>query len=106
MSVYDRWHKSHPGPDDEPCKEHSRGKTKLYPTAEHGQGDRWQVRWRDENGKQCKRNFTKREGTDPDEQFASAFDAQVQVSLDVGLYVDPRTGDSTFEEYAEEWRRI
>ena len=48
MSVYDRWHKSHPGEGDTPCAEHNRGKTKLYPTAEHLQGDRWQVRWRDE----------------------------------------------------------
>ena len=35
MSVYDRWHKSKPGPGDVPCKEHSRGSTKLYPTSEH-----------------------------------------------------------------------
>jgi integrase len=104
MSIYDRWHKRHPGPADEPCREHSRGRTKLYPAAQHGKGDRWQVRWRDENGRQCKRNFAKREGTNP-EKCASAFDAQVQASLDAGLYVDPRTGDSTFEECAEEWRR-
>jgi len=31
----------------------------LYPSADHGKGDRWQVRWRDADGKQCKRNFDK-----------------------------------------------
>ena len=40
-------------------KENSRGRTKLYPSADHGKGDRWQVRWRDADGKQCKRNFAK-----------------------------------------------
>ncbi|HLX47820.1 MAG TPA: tyrosine-type recombinase/integrase [Streptosporangiaceae bacterium] len=103
MSVYDRWHKSRPALGDEPCKEHSRGRTKLYPTSEHGQGDRWQVRWRDENKKQCKRSFAKKEGRNP-ELHAEAFDAQIQASLDAGVYVDPRTGDCTFEEYAEQWR--
>jgi hypothetical protein len=27
-------------PCDVPCKEHGRGKTKLYPTSEHLRGDR------------------------------------------------------------------
>ena len=48
MSIYDRWHKTRPGLGDEPCREHSRGRAKLYPAADHGQGDRWQVRWRDD----------------------------------------------------------
>ena len=59
MSVYDRWHKRHPGPGDVPCQEHSRGKTKLYPTAEHLQGDRWQVRWRDEAAASAAGSFRK-----------------------------------------------
>jgi hypothetical protein len=57
VSIYDRWHKTHLDPGDKPCGEHSRGKTRLYPNAEHLQGYRWQVRWRDEGGRQCKRNF-------------------------------------------------
>lgn len=65
MSVYDRWHKSHPAPGDAPCTEHSKGRANLYPTADHLQGDRWQVRWRDESGNQLKRNFPKKKGTDP-----------------------------------------
>ncbi len=63
MSVSDRWHKTKPAPGDVPCKEHSRGTTRLYPTEDHLRGDRWLVRWRDENGEQCKRSFPKKSGT-------------------------------------------
>jgi len=69
VSIYDRWHKTHPDPGDEPCPEHSRGRTKLYPTTDHGIGGRWQVRWRDETGHQRKRNFAKRDGIDPEKRL-------------------------------------
>lgn len=99
MSVADRWHKSRPGAGEEKCREHNRA-----PSSVHGQGDRWQVRWRDENSEQRSRNFRLREGKDPD-KHADAFDTQVQASLHAGTYVDPATGDATFQEYAEEWRK-
>jgi hypothetical protein len=51
VSVSDRWHKAGPKAGDVPCKEHSRGTTKLYPTREHMRGERWLVRWRDESGR-------------------------------------------------------
>lgn len=104
MSVYDRWHKSHPGVDDEPCREHSRGKVKLYPTADHGKGDRWQVRWRDENGKQYKRNFTRRDGVDP-ERHAAAFDAKMKNELDTGTSLDMVTGRMKVRDYAARYRK-
>ena len=104
MSIYDRWHKSHPGVDDQPCQEHSRGKTRLYPTAEHLQGDRWQVRWRDEAGGQCKRNFPRRKGTDP-ETCAEAFDAQRTADQARGDWIDPRIGRTPFTEYAPAWMK-
>jgi integrase len=103
VSVYDRWHKSHPTGSDEPCREHSKGRSKLYPTAEHGRGGRWQVRWRDASGKQCKRNFARRDGTDPG-KHASAFDAKVKSTLDDGSYVSPKDASVTFREFAEDWR--
>jgi hypothetical protein len=87
----------------EPCREHSRGRTKLYPAAGHGKGDRWQVRWRDESGRQRKRNFAKRDGVDP-EKHASAFDAKVKTSLDDGTYIDPGDANVTFQAFAEDWR--
>jgi integrase len=104
VSIYDRWHKGSLGPGEEPCREHGRGKTKLYPSADHGKGDRWQVRWRDEAGNQRKRNFAKRDGIDP-EKHASAFDAKVKAALDDGSYVDPKDANTTLRDFAEDWRQ-
>jgi integrase len=98
VTVYDRWHRTRPQPGEERCRQH-----KMVPSADHGQGDRWQVRWRDENGAQRKKNFAKKEGKKPD-LHADAFDAKVSAELDAGTYVDPASGDTAFEEYAEAWR--
>jgi hypothetical protein len=91
VSIYDRWHKAHQGSGDEPCPEHSRGRAKLYPTTDHGKGDRWQVRWRDETGRQHKRNFARRDGTDP-ARHATAFDAKIKTELDSGTSLDLAAG--------------
>lgn len=64
MTIYDRWHLSHPPEEAKPCR-CGRGKNKLYPTATHGSGKRWQVRCRDDTGGQPKRNFAERYGDDP-----------------------------------------
>jgi integrase len=102
MAVYDLWHKK-PGPAEVPCRCGS-AKHPLYPSAKHRQGDRWEVRWRDEGKQQRYKRFTKKEGKNP-ELHADAFDARLQVSLDTGTYTDPRTGETTFGEYAEPWRQ-
>jgi integrase len=102
VSVSDRWHKARPRPGDVPCKEHSRGSTKLYPTSVHLHGDRWMVRWRDENGGQPGRTFPKKSGTDP-ETCAEAFDAQRKADEDRGDWIDPRIGKTPFGEYAPIW---
>lgn len=105
MSVYDRWHKRRPQPGDIPCKEHSRGiTTLLYPSTQHGIGDRWQVRWRDENGKQCKRNFARRDGVNPD-YHAAAFDAKIKTELDTGTALDLDAGRMKVRDYAARYRR-
>ena len=104
MSIYDRWHKRHPEPGDKPCQEHSRGKATLYPTAEHLQGDRWQVRWRDEIDGQRSRKFPRRKGTDP-ETCAEAFDAQRIADEARGEWIDPRIGRTPFAEYASVWMK-
>lgn len=104
MSIYDRWHKTRPALGDEPCREHSKGRTKLYPTASHGMGDRWQVRWRDENGQQRKRNFAKRDGADPD-KCAAAFDAKIKRELDTGTSLNISAGQLKVRDYAAEYRR-
>lgn len=102
MAVYDRWHKK-PTPGDIPCKCGS-AKHPLYPSAKHKQGDRWEVRWRDDNKEQRHKHFTKKEGKNP-EIHADAFDAKIAAELDAGTYVDPASGETTFEEYAESWRK-
>lgn len=102
MSISDRWHKNKPGPGDVPCREHSRGNTKLYPTGEHLRGDRWLVRWRDENDEQCKRSFAKKQGKDP-ETCAEAFDSQRTADETRGEWIDPRLGKTPFAEYAPTW---
>ena len=63
----------------------------------HG-NTRWQVRWRDGDGKPNKRNFeTARE--------ANVHRAKLEHDLNAGTYVDHRAGRVTFAEYAEAWRQ-
>lgn len=71
MAVYDLWHKARPKEDETTCKEHG-----LVPSALHGKGLRWQVRWDvyvNGERKQEKRNFALKVGKDP-ERHADAFD--------------------------------
>lgn len=103
MAVADRWHTKKPrvvdGKPVAACKEH-----RQYPSTDHLKGDRWQVRWRDEHGKQCKQNFAKKTGKDP-ETCADAFDAKIKAELDAGTYVNPADANTTFKTYAEDWRK-
>jgi integrase len=123
MSVYDRWHKTHPNlwtgedPDpapetrDRPCK-CGRGKNKLYPTAVHGRGKRWQVRkdfiGSDGKRRQEKKNFDKRGGgrdeTDP-EIYAEAYDAKVSVDMAEDNHIPREAGNITLEAFAKLWRK-
>jgi integrase len=99
VSVTDRWHKTYPKPGDEPCRDHSRGRTKLYPAAEHLLGDRWQVRWHDPYGKQRSKNFALKEGKNPD-LHADAFDTKIAADLLAGTYIDPEAARETFGKFA------
>src|SRR2546430_15466892 len=91
MAVYDRWHKARPQPGGKKC-EHGK-----VPTADHGKGDRWQVRYRDDGSIQRKENFGKKSEAD-------ARDTAVKASIQAGTYVDRAAGAVTFREYAEQWR--
>jgi len=102
MAVYDQWHRS-PRQGDQPCGCGTR-RTPLYPSSRHKQGDRWQVRWRDLNGRQQKKNFAKKVGESASEH-ADAFDAKVNAELDAGTYVDPALAEVTFQAAAETWRK-
>ncbi|MFI0134757.1 tyrosine-type recombinase/integrase [Streptomyces luteogriseus] len=96
-SVYDRWHLSRPKQGAEPCAEHSSKTRVLVPSADHGKGKRWQVRWYDAAGKQQKENFAKRSQADTRA-------ATIEADLARGLYVDPAAGKESFRAVAERWR--
>lgn len=112
MSVSDRWHTRKPRTVPDPatgelvpaqaCREH-----KLYPSEDHGKGDRWQVRWRDEHDKQKSANRPKKGGTKTDvdpEVYAVALDAKITAELNAGTYIDPAAGKVTLAAYARGWR--
>jgi integrase len=101
LAVYDRWHTKS---GDVLCREHSRGRARLYPSAVHGRGPRWQVRYYDDKGRQRKKSFAYREGKDPN-RHADAFDAQLRRDLNAGDYTDPAAADVTLQAYAEDWRK-
>lgn len=94
--VVDRWHKVHPRADEAECGEHRSKTERLVPTKEHGKGKRWQARWYDANGKQCKENFTKK--TDAENRANS-----VATDLARGRYVDPQLGRQSFAAAAKQW---
>ncbi len=95
MSVYDRWWKTQRQAD---------GSVRRIPSSDYGCARRWQVRWRDESGRQRKRNFSKRDGKNP-ERDASAFDAKMKAALDAGTALDLAAGKMIVREYAALYRR-
>lgn len=95
--VYDRWHLSRPRKGAEPCTEHSSKTRTLVPSAEHGMGKRWQVRYRNAEGEQRKENFEKKTAAD-------ARAAEVEADLNRGQYIDRAAGRETFRSHAEDWR--
>lgn len=95
MSVYDRWWKAQRQAD---------GSVRRVPSSDYGCARRWQVRWRDESGRQRKRNFSKRDGKNS-ERDASAFDAKMKAALDAGTALDLAAGKMLVREYAAFYRR-
>lgn len=83
MAIYDRWHKTEDG--------------KQVRTAEYGCERRWQVRWRDEQGRQKKKAFAK-------QAEAKRYDAKIKTQLADGTYVDDSAAQVSFRAYAEDWR--
>jgi integrase len=90
--VYDRWHKANPKPGEPRCREH-----RKVSSAAHGQGKRWQARWRDETGQQRAKNFKREADAD---HAVGAF----KVDLQRGSYTDPRAGRVLFRDRGEQWR--
>lgn len=84
MAVDDLWFKR--GPDG-----------KKVPSARHGRGKRYRVRWVDpESGDDRTRGFDKKKDADQ-------FDANVHADISRGQYIDPTAGKVTLREYSEQW---
>jgi integrase len=91
---FDRWHKRYPKPGDAPCRCGTK-KNPLYPSSDHGRGNRWQARYTDPNGKQRRPTFeTWQEARDH-------LDA-VRVQMRTNTWSDPDVGRETVEFYAYE----
>lgn len=84
MAVDDLWFKR--GPDG-----------KKVPSARHGRGKRYRVRWVDpESGEDRTRGFDKKKDADQ-------FDANVHADISRGQYIDPAAGKVTLRDYSEQW---
>jgi integrase len=72
---------------------------KRVPTARHGKGRRWDVRYRDESQPPQQRHkaFERK-------QDAERFLAKTTTDLAHGAYVSPASGKVTVKTYAESWR--
>lgn len=87
--VYDQWHRSRAKPDEPRCREHDK-----VPTGNHAKGKRWQVRYRDANGKQKKENFDRKPAADARAKVIAA-------DLLRGVHLDPKAGRMSIRTYAE-----
>jgi len=93
VSVADRWHLARPPAGAKKCPAHRKA-----PSAEHGQGLRWQVRGLDGDLRPVKRNFGY-------EEDAKDFDAELKAAVRAGRYVDERAGKVTLRSRCELWWR-
>ena len=79
MAVVDRWKNSDGSP-----------------STDSGRGKRWLVRYRDPQGKQRAKSFTRKADAD---NYALA----VAVDVKVGAWADPKAGRQSFTSYSREW---
>jgi integrase len=88
-SVDDRWFVQRKYPS---------GRTRTVPSARHGTGMRWVVRWRDADGRPRKKSFDRKSDAD---RAAS----EIETELARGTYIDPDAGTIRFRDFAEQWRQ-
>jgi integrase len=86
VAVDDLWYLTKRGPDG-----------KRLPSAKHGRGKRWRVRWVDNHGQSRERLFERKADAD-------RYDANVHADLSRGQYIDDRAGRVTVATLAERWR--
>jgi integrase len=88
-AVVDRWHKSRPASSEPLCPEHGK-----VPTADHGKGKRWQVRYRDAKCIQRKENFARKPAADSRAKVVGG-------DLVQGVHIDPKAGKVSVQAFAE-----
>jgi integrase len=89
--VQDRWYK-------EVSDLQTPGKAIRVPTAIHGKGLRYKVRYIDPDGKERSKSY-------PDKKLkdARAFLAKVETEKLTGDYINPEAGKTTLREYSDNW---
>jgi integrase len=90
---FDRWHVTRkPRPGAAPCKCGTKN-APLYPSGEHGRGQRWQARYTDPEGRRHKPGF------DSYREAQSHLD-EVALMIRANTWVDPEVGKKTVAFYA------
>ena len=89
--IQDRWYKEVVDPE-------TSGKALRVPTALHGAGLRYKVRYIDPDGQERSKSY-------PDKKLkdARAFLAKVETDKLTGDYIDPAAGKTTLREYCDNW---
>ncbi|MCW1094579.1 site-specific integrase [Streptomyces sp. RS2] len=87
--IQDRWFKTVTGPDGKPVK---------VKTDRHGAGLRYRARYVGPDGTERSKSFRDRE-----KRLAEQWLANIEADMSRGQYVDPRTAQTTFRQYAERW---
>lgn len=85
--VEDRWFRDVPG---------AGGKVTRIKTERHGTGLRWRARWIDPDSRERSQSFVRK--TDAERRISEVEGDKLR-----GVYLDPRAGRVTLQEYAEEW---
>lgn len=75
------------------------GNAKTVPSTNHGKGSRWRARYVDDHGREHAQSFGRK--TD-----AQRWLNEITAAVVTGQYVDPKSGQVTFRDYAERWRTI
>jgi integrase len=92
---FDRWHRSYPKDGDTPCRCGTK-KNPLYPSADHGRGQRWQARYTDPTGRQ------RRFGFDSYQEARDHLD-EARVAMRKRTWVDPDLGNEKVWFYAKQF---
>lgn len=87
--IQDRWFKTEQGPDGSP---------RRVKSDRHGTGMRYRARYVGPDGTEKSKSFPDRQ-----KRFAEQWLAHIEADMSRGQYIDPKTAQTTFQQYAERW---